>query len=139
MSSFWNYPLKFRAMPDPRIDELIRRDSDFQQRMILFMDDMTNEIAELHVHVTEIRAGITSIQARLDAALASSGAGGTVDPAKSAEIHAINEDLRAIVASMNAGPAPVPVAPPMPAPDPVPVPEPAPAPTPDPLPASLTP
>lgn len=150
MSSFWNYPLKFRAMPDPRIDELIRLNLALSQTLENFIVVNEDEITELKGHVSEIRDGIAAIQARLDAALASSSAGGTVDPAQSAEIHAVNADLKAIVSAMalgsTAATAPAPVPAPMPVPDPVPVPVPAPMPAPapapaapDPLPASLTP
>lgn len=134
MTSFWNYPIKFRAAPDPRIDELIRLNLALSQTLENFIVVNEDEIMELKGHVLEIRTGISGIQARLDAALASSSAGGTVDPAQSAEIHAVNADLKAIVSAMALGSTATAV----------PVPQVVrtdgtPPPMPDPLPASLTP
>jgi hypothetical protein len=97
----------FDTPDDPRFDralELLREIQQELHTMSETQDTLAAEVATLKSNMAGLHTGISDIQTRLAAALASGGG----DPAVLADLHAINSDLEAVVAAL----APAPPAPP---------------------------
>jgi predicted nucleic acid-binding Zn-ribbon protein len=69
------------------------------RKMSATQDNLATEVATLKSNVAALHSGVSDIQARLDAALASA-ANSVTDPTALTDLHSINDDLKSMVASL---------------------------------------